>query len=515
MADAIKDLTKAGEKSMLLADQNELCDQPRRALVRFANIIPAIEKARERASNKAEVIVASAQTLAKPARLQEFVQNFPPDYITRIFVDECHRGADRAQKILSAFPKARVCGVTATPFRSDLRDLSKYYEEVCFSMPLVDLDGGYGLVEMGFAVPFKVLTLPMEIDLSDVGTSMTTDGRDYKPGDLETTIAPLYRQIARMLKAHAEGKQTIAFLPLISSSKAFAAICQEEGITARHIDGDSPDRKELILGFQERHFQVLTNSSVLSTGVDIPEAECFLNLTPTRSIGRYQQCYGRVMRVLPGVVDDLTEEHQANERRERIATSRKPFSLIFDLLWAHDRLGVIRPGHMLMGNPTDAQAFYEKVKKNLSPEDAREIARAVQADRENRIIEELEKAALRPSPEGFDSQVIGILVGDPDLAHYDPVNKRELIPPYPYQLATLRKFGINPETVKTYGLAKQLMNTCFHRIQDGLATLKQVSYLRALEKQKLPPEARHTNYGQVTFAEASACIGALRERRAA
>lgn len=64
-ADLIRDAVEQGERVLYVGDQKELLDQPRLAVWRHSSIRAAIEKAEEKASLSAEVVIASAQTLSK------------------------------------------------------------------------------------------------------------------------------------------------------------------------------------------------------------------------------------------------------------------------------------------------------------------------------------------------------------------------------------------------------------------------------------------------------------------
>lgn len=456
-------------RCLFLADQNELCTQPLRAIRRATGIVAAVEKGRERASLQARVVVGSAQTLQRPARRERY----PPDHFTHIIIDEAHRGADRDAEICAHFATAQTCGMTATPFRSGLRDLSKWYETVAYSKPMLDL------IAEGFAPPMEVLTLPVEIDLAAVRTAMTPEGRDYKAEDIETTILPYYEAVADLIVEHAKGRFGIAYLPLIRSSQAFAAVLRHKGLTARHVDGGSADREEILEGFARGHFNWLCNAGVVSIGVDLPRADCFLNLAPMRSPALYQQRMGRIMRPWPGCIDDLPELGQATERKAHIATSPKPNALLFDLLWQNDELGVMRPGALVCETEEDARLVFERTKREMSPQDLIELHRRVLEEKELQLVQQLEAAAYRAdSRRGVTFEQAAALFGSKKLLRYEPVARWEMDPPTEPQLALLVKRGIARDAVATKGHAKALLDVIFWRMGQNLATVKQVRYLK-------------------------------------
>ena len=472
-------------RCLYIADSNELVQQPVAVIQRVTGIIPAVDQSERKASLNAEIVVASAQTLSKKARLERY----PRDHFHRIVCDEAHRGAKRDAKIMDYFSEAKVCGCTATPFKSGLRDLSEFYERVCYSMPMLNL------VDEGFAPKMTVLQLPVEVDLEGCKTSMTPDGRDYNADDLDTKISPHYAAIARLWKEHAANRQTIVFLPLKKSAFEFTAICRSMGITAQYIAGDSPDRAEILAKFEACEFKMLVNASVLSTGVDIATADCLLSISPTHSMSLYQQRVGRIMRPLPGLIDHLPEKDQAEERRAIIAASAKPDALILDLLFEHDTLGSIHSGHLLAQDEDQARRIFDKSKNALSPQDLMELARKTQLEKEKHLVQELERAARKSKV--FEPHYVGILLNSRSIATFDPVQRWELEPASEKQVAWLQARGIASAGI-TKGLASKIFTEMIHRFKHGMATLKQVSLLR---------ERGVENAHLLSFKDASEKIG--------
>lgn len=456
------------DRTLYLADQDELCFQPLRAIERFVGVIPALDKSNQRASLNARIIVASSQTLAKENRLHRY----PPGFFKRAIVDEAHRGAKRDKKITD-YLGCQVVGITATAFLANMRDLSQYYDEVAYQLPMIDL------ISEGFAPPLLVETIPLEIDLGNVETSRGLDGKDYDLQSLATTIEPYYLKIAQIIKQKAAGRKIIIFLPLVQSSKDFAEICRQEGLSAHHVDGFSTDRKESMMAFAAGRFQCLCNSQLVETGVDIPEADCVVSLSPTHSRIKYQQRIGRICRVLPGIIDDYPEKDQSAIRRALIAKSAKPNALILDFLWQHDKLGTINPGHLFASNEADAQKMFEKIKIQRTPEDMERIAALILAEREAELVKQIEDASDRAS-EPVRPAIVGLLTKDRSLMNYEPASIKEAEPPSIGQIAKLTEWGIDASQINHKGQAHALMSIMIHRKRFRLASLHQLEALVAL-----------------------------------
>lgn len=476
----LADLAPKG-RCLFMADTDELCAQPIKKFARM-RLFAREEKAEKFAPMAARMVVGSAQTLARR------VERFPTDHFQYIFVDEAHRGSDRNKKITDHFPAAKICGLTATAFRKNLADLSKYYETVAFELGLFDL------VHEGYVTKPTVLTLPVNVDIRRVRKATIGGELEYNADDLDREITPYYERVIELIKEHAPNRQILVFLPLIRSSMVFAEMCQEANLTARHVDGKSRDREEVQEAFARREFQVLCNSSLLSTGWDCQTVDCLLNLVPTRSVGMFRQKVGRIIRVLPGIIDGIDNR---DARLAAIGASAKPDALILDLLWQADELGLVGPADLVAANADEKTAIERKMREKRTPEDLEAIAKEVQKEREARLIEELEKAQARAATRRsrFNDTVnsIAAMLHDRNLQQYEPVAAWHKLPVTEKLSEQMVKAGVDPESATDRGHATALVNLLFGRKAAGLCTARAV---RALEKKGI--------VGAISMTEAKA-----------
>jgi superfamily II DNA or RNA helicase len=473
-------LEKKLGRCLFLADTDELCRQPRLSFWDHFRIGTAVEKAGDKASIMSDVVVGSAQTLARPERLQRY----KPDHFQFIFVDEAHRGSDRNKAITDHFPAAKIMGMTATPFRARLADLSDYYQHVAFEMGMFDL------IDEGYISPIKILTLPVKVDLRNVHQTMSTEGMDYDKNELDTTIAPYYEEICRLILEHAADRHIIAYLPLIKSSQAFVSIAQGMGINARHVDGKSPNREELLRQFGAGAFQLLSNSNLLTTGWDCPRCDCLLNLAPTRSAGLFRQKVGRIGRILKGVIDGIRDR---DERKAAIASSAKPDALILDLLWQTQKFGLMGPADLIASNEEERAAIQLKLAGVVSAQDLQGVSAAVQAEREEALKKALIEAAKRQRKgEGADSvDMVAALLHGKKVLNYEPVMNWERKPVTSAQREWLTKQGIDPDTARDRGHAKALMDLIFTRKKLGFCSHRAVE---ALENRMISGAVQMTDW---------------------
>lgn len=234
----------------ILAHREELIEQAIEKLHRATGIFAQKEKAEHRASLQSQVVVGSIQTMQR-----DRLQRWPKDHFDLVIVDEAHHIlADSYKKTLAHFDShAAVVGVTATPDRGDKKNLGQYFNRVAFEIGLFDL------INQKYLAPIVVKSVPLEIDLTKVRTSKG----DYDEGDLGDALLPYLRSIAIAIREEAAFRRTLVFVPLIATSKKLIEVLESEGISARHVDGTSEDRKQILIDFENGEFQVLVNAMLL------------------------------------------------------------------------------------------------------------------------------------------------------------------------------------------------------------------------------------------------------------
>jgi superfamily II DNA or RNA helicase len=449
-------------KILFLANRNELCTQPLAAFSDQLGYEPALEKAESIAPLDAQVVVASVQTLSRQKRLDRF----PRDHFSFVFADECHMSvADSWKRIFNHFGAAKICGITATPFRSDAKKLTDIFECEAYRKDLFDLvDEGY-LVD-----PDHVDRLSTAISLAQVRVKQSVDGKDYDLNDAADAIAPYFDAIAKELAEKHASKHILAFLPLVASSQKFVRACQAAGINAIHVDGEDPDRDAKLQAFKDGNIQLLSNSNLLHTGVDMPKCDCTLNLRPTKSKVLYAQIIGRSTRTVPGLIDGLDT---VEARKRAIAASSKPRAYIIDPLWLSEDHDLVTPAFMIADDEEFAVEMNKAAGKSYS---LRQIRDQIQLSREEVIRRRLEATVRfregRISPEYFAASI-----HDHALVNYEAIYLWEKRKPSPFQLRLLAQAGIDTTTVTTSGYATKLMQAVGRRRYKRLPEITQLAPL--------------------------------------
>lgn len=445
----IEERVKQGDKVLILAHRSELLDQAADKLNKASGLNCAVEKAEQTSIDSwFRVVVGSVQTLMRDKRLNQFDK----DHFDTIIVDEAHHSiSDSYQKVLNYFEDANVLGVTATPDRSDMKNLGEYYQSLAYEYTLPKA------IKEGYLSPIKALTLPLSLDLT--GVSMSAG--DFKPSDIDTALDPYLYQIADEMLKHCSDRKTVVFLPLIATSKKFRDILNERGFRAAEVNGESKDRDEVLRDFENDKYNVLCNSMLLTEGWDCPSVDCVVVLRPTKVRSLYSQMIGRGTRLFEGK-EDL---------------------LVLDFLWHTERHDLCHPAHLISNNDEVAQKMTELIENQTMsgcPVDIEEVEQeaksSIQEEREAALATQLEQMRKRKkklvNPIQYEMSIMA-----EDLTSYVPSFAWEMAPPSEQQKKRLEKAGILPDEIGNAGKASLLINRIEMRIQEGLTTPKQIRFL--------------------------------------
>jgi superfamily II DNA or RNA helicase len=444
-------IQKLNAKCVFLADSDDLIEQAAKGIHGATGLIPSIEKAEQHAGRRSHNVVASIQTMSQPKRLE----TWDPNHFQLVIADEAHLSmADSWQRVLSHFNQdgrgAWILGVTATPERADGKDLFDFYEH------LADEVGLFELIDAGFLAPITVETVPLNIDCTGarIQENYGDDGNQ-----MEEAIEPFWDQIIEQWKRRATGRRTIIFHPGIRASKRFTERLQHHGISARHIDGNTKDRAEILAEFQRGDFDVLNNAQLLQKGFDCPPISCVVILRPTNSRVAYQQMVGRGTRLSEGKTD----------------------CLLLDFFWHFEgKMKPIGPADLVTRDPRRRDG----IASMFRGDDGAKInlgAASQEYDREQtkNFIARLREAASKGRGMRFDAREIGVAFGQPELVNYVPTSNWERGPATDRQKEALKKAGVLISNVKTKGEASAILDFLAQRRAAGACTIKQAAALMA------------------------------------
>lgn len=453
-------LKRYNRPSLFLADAKELVYQAADKIQSWTGIIPDVEMGDSKACGSSQIIVGTTQSLAR--RLEKYY----PEDISLIVIDEAHRNTlgSQALRVLNYFSRAKVVGITATPYRSDKKHLSAFYEKISYEIGLFEL------IAQGYLSRIVVKSVPANVDLK----SVRSHGGDYDEGDLANALSPHLKKCAELLKEHAADRKTVVFLPLVETSKLFCKLCRDIGLNAVHVDGN--DRSAL-----RSDWRVICNASLLTTGWDEPSVDCVYILRPTKSQVLFSQMVGRGTRICEG----------------------KDHLLLLDPLFLTDDLNLIRPARLIAKEPEEAKFLQSRL--DIEGGDLMVEADRARADRARSMQEQL-IATRQRNARTIDAMELALSLDRFDIVDYEPEFYWERQPITDGQKTVLVNSGFDievPEMCK--GLASKIIDLLFQRREMGLASPKQVRLMHRLG---------FKNVSTISFETAKKKISARLDRKA-
>ena len=454
------------ERTLILAHRDELIWQAAEKLHQATGIEASVEKAEYEGSLTAPVVVASIQTM------QRRYQRWPKDHFGLVVCDEAHRVLSTQWQEVLAYFESQVLGVTATPYRGDKKNLGRFFQFTAFEYGLYNRGSIPGLIDMNprWLSPITVKSIPLKIDLSQVGTSMDSDSgcNDFNKEEVANVLEPYLDEIAVAIREHCAFRRMLCFLPLRSTSRKFVGACIKAGLSARHVDGESDDRSEILKQFGAFEFDLLSNAMLLTEGYDDPGIDGVCVLRPTKSQNLYCQMIGRGTRLAPSKKDVM----------------------LFDPLWMHEKHDVCRPSCLIAETDIEAKIIDKIIQEKsaaLPAELAAELPlidlQSVFSDaakqREEALRKKLEENRRKKS-KTISAEEFALNHGEFRVADYEPTMEWESASVSEKQAKLLKRAKIDLSTVRGRGHASQLLNIHFKNLKPRLAAPKAVALMRRM-----------------------------------
>lgn len=327
----ITSAVEKGGRVLFLAHRKELIDQASAKLSQFG-VAHGVIKAGVAPDLGLPVQVASVQTLVRrlgkltgePSAADRELGIMPAHLapFTLIVVDECHHVmANTYQQILSAWPHARVLGLTATPYRIDGAALGDCFEQLVVGATVPELLSG------GHLVPTRTFAPPPPEELRSVHVR----AGDYQAGEAAKVLdrtGPT-QEILRTWQARAAGRLTVGFGCTVEHCEHLAEAFRAAGVPSAAVDGsmDESERSRILSDLRSGALRVVWNVALLTEGFDLPDLSCLIEARPTKSRCFWRQMCGRIMRPAPGKVDGIILDHAANGHRFGVPDAPDHYSL--------------------------------------------------------------------------------------------------------------------------------------------------------------------------------------------
>lgn len=305
-------LAKSAGRVIVLANRKQLVHQFAAAL-RAAGLDVGIAQGENTAGLHHRVVVCSIDTIH--ARRYTF------EDVALFAIDEAHAvaGSEKYRTLLFRHNKIPIVGLTATPFS---HGLGKPYPELGNKPLFEELIVGatvQQLVDDGYLCDIDIYC-PSKPDMTGAKTVRTAEGeQDYRQADIDEAAdkPELVGDIVRHWLKLAESRKTIAFASSIAHSQHIVEQFRAAGVSAEHLDCymDDDTRADILSRFERGEFTVLSNVALLSEGFDVPDTACMILARPTKSLTRFLQMVGRVLRPAPGKAHALLLDHSGSVER--------------------------------------------------------------------------------------------------------------------------------------------------------------------------------------------------------
>ena len=362
-------------------------------------------------STDADIIVASVPTLVNRNRLEQITPR------GLIIADEAHLSAAPGWysviEGLGGFDgRAKVLGVTATPYREDGKPLiggkRPIFEENVFTWDIVDGIRSGWLSDLD-AYRVKVQNLDL-LKVSEGRGDMSAEdlGDALMNADAGPEIVAAYLDpIEGGLREDGSFRPGLLFTPNVETAYRFAEDFNAAGIPTEVVTGETEGqcraraqnraaeccgvcRQAIYDRFRAGETVILSNCMVLTVGFDMPPAEICIIARQTTSKGLYRQMVGRATRKFAGSA----------------ALVPKLMGRILDVVGVTERLDLASPADIIGAPVEDGETLREAVERKERKEKEEGFEEPVAEVKGERVTEavtlfEQSSSMFLQSPNGY------------------------------------------------------------------------------------------------------------------
>lgn len=228
----------------------------------------------------APVQVATIQTLGR----RGFPKEWEPDFL---IIDEAHQMAEAYRKLIrETYPSVYALGLTATPVGPGGAKIGHFDEVV---EPIRNTE----VIEAGDLLRVYPYRLPFEPDMGGINLKSASQNEIGERVEACTIYGDVFKEWEPF--SH---MQTMVVLPTRAVCEGFYRHCIDRGIKTKIVDGTTPqdERDDTFDKFKADECQMLLGVDVVREGLDLPPAQCLIDLQPTHQFRVYWQKLGRVKR---------------------------------------------------------------------------------------------------------------------------------------------------------------------------------------------------------------------------
>ena len=237
-----------------------------------------------------------------------------------VVIDEAHLVATQDAGMYRRFlgdlqaenPKARVVGLTATPYRTGDGSVcgpDKLFQAICYEAQIPRLIIG------GYLSPVTSKAAESSCDTS----GLHVRGGEFVQGGMEQLFDGVVREaVAEIVSKTRDRRSIICFASGVGHAEHVASeIERVSGERVGLVTGGTPplERSCHLSAFKSGSLRWLINVDVLTTGFDAPNIDAIAVLRATCSPGLFAQICGRGFRLSPGKINCLILDFGGNVER--------------------------------------------------------------------------------------------------------------------------------------------------------------------------------------------------------
>lgn len=294
----IKSAYRKNLRCLFVCDRVSLIDQTSKVFSDYGLLHGIFQAENPMYAPELSIQIGSIQTLAR-RKQREY------DFIV---FDEIHTFFKAHEKIMEFNRNAFVLGLSATPFS---KGLGKYFNKHIEPVPMKEL------INQGYLCDFEIYG-PDTIDVSKVRTR----AGEYREDDLEREankpelVADVLKTWLRLAKTY----KTIVFAVNVAHGRHLEKTFVKQGIKAFEVNGymrkeGEDGANQIIQDFRDNKFDVLISVEMLVKGFDVPDVQCVVFATATKSPIKWIQACGRGLRAHPSKDKCLILDHGSNTER--------------------------------------------------------------------------------------------------------------------------------------------------------------------------------------------------------
>lgn len=277
---------KKYHKILFIAHREEILKQAKASFEKVLDKKGGLYYGVEKDKNN-DMIFASIFTLS----IQDHLKNFSKDEFDLIIIDEFHHAAAKSySRILAYFEPKFLLGLTATPQRTDGKDIFALCDgNVAYEITFPEA------IQRGWLAPFIYYGIKDDIDYSQIRWL----GQRYDQKEL------IVQQVNRSRAKYIYGKwkyyrqnRTLAFCSSIEQATFLSDYFFEKGISSISLTSETKtiSRQEAINKLENGGIDIIFTVDLFNEGVDIPSVDTLLFVRPTESMVVFTQQLGRGLR---------------------------------------------------------------------------------------------------------------------------------------------------------------------------------------------------------------------------